>query len=104
MQRRLIGEGWEKRKEIFKNKDKGNDDEEDWWISGKLQENQINYFNALCDDIMAERRRIGGHWVIAESHLIKKSVRNFMKYKLYILRFHRKTKIDILDQSLGMSQ
>jgi len=81
MQRRLIGEGWEKRKEIFKNKDKGNDDEEDWWISGKLQENQINYFNALCDDIKSERRRIGGHWVIAESHLIKKSARNFMKSK-----------------------
>ena len=102
MQRRLIGEGWEKRKEIFKNKDKGNDDEEDWWISGKLQENQINYFNALCDDIKSDRRRIGGHWVIAETHLIKRSVRNFIKYKLLI--FCRITKINILDPSLGMSQ
>jgi len=82
MQRKLTGEGWEKRREIIKNKDKGNDeDKADWWTTGKLQENQINYFGALCDDIKSERKRVGGHWIIADAHLMKKSVRDFIKSK-----------------------
>ena len=81
MQKKLAGKGLEERKEIIKNKDKGNDDDEaEWWISGKLHQNQINYFTALCDNIKTEKKRIGGHWVIADAHLIKKSVRDLIKY------------------------
>ena len=80
MQRKLTGEGWKERNEILKNRDKGNDDDEGiWWVNGKLQENQLKYFEALCEDIKAERKRIGGHWVIADADLIKKSVRDFIK-------------------------
>jgi len=82
MQRKLTGEGWKERNVILKNRDKGNDDDEGlWWVNGKLQENQLKYFDALCDDIKAERKRIGGHWVIADADLIKKSVRDFINSK-----------------------
>jgi len=46
-----------------------------------LHENQINYLSALCEDIKSERKRIGGHWVIADCHLIKKPVRDFIRSK-----------------------
>ena len=80
IQRHLTEKLWEERKEILKKKDKGNDDDEaEWWITGRLHENQINYLSALCEDIKSERKRIGGHWVIADCHLIKKSVRDYVK-------------------------
>jgi len=37
----------------------------------------------MCDDIMRERRRIGGDWVIAGAHaMFSKELRDFIRYKL----------------------
>ena len=52
----------------------------------RLHENQLNYLSALCEDIKSERKRIGGHWVIADCHLIKKPIRDFIGY-IYRLLF-----------------
>ena len=52
-----------------------------WWNSESVElgENMKNLFSALCDDIKSERKRIGGHWVVTDAKLIKKSVRDFIR-------------------------
>ena len=78
-QKRLTGDGIRERQLIIFQRGELKPSEKRYSKSGVLPENEKIYYKALCKDIIKERKRIGGNWVIADASLQLKGVRQFVR-------------------------
>ena len=56
-----------------------------WNLSFDESENSKKlkrFFGLLCEDIMKEKKRIGGDWAVATALAINKDWRQFLRYKI----------------------
>ena len=54
-------------------------------------ENHRAFFKLFAEDIVRERKRIGGDWAVASAHVLNKDWRQFVRYGLLTLQLHYQT-------------